>query len=57
RGPRALMTFEKVVAYDRKRLGDNHARLAELYRRNEPDLLMLCAHDPAQYEHARATAP
>lgn len=56
RGPRALLTFEKTVAYERKRLGDNHARLAELYRRNEPDLLLLCAHDPVQFEHARAGA-
>jgi hypothetical protein len=35
---------------------DNHARLAELYRQAEPDLFILCAHDLAQYERAKATA-
>jgi hypothetical protein len=35
---------------------DNHARLTELYQRQEPDLLMVCAHDADLYEHAKATA-
>ncbi|MGV0641975.1 MBL fold metallo-hydrolase [Mycolicibacterium sp. XJ2546] len=56
RGPRALLTFEKAVAYERKRLRDNHARLAELYRRGEQDLVLVCAHDTEMFEHARATA-
>jgi hypothetical protein len=34
----------------------NQARLAELYHRREPDLLMVCSHDPGLYEHALATA-
>ncbi|MCV7221030.1 MBL fold metallo-hydrolase [Mycolicibacterium elephantis] len=54
--PRALLASEKMIAYDRKRVRDNHAHLAELHRRNEPDLLLLCAHDPTLLEHARATA-
>jgi glyoxylase-like metal-dependent hydrolase (beta-lactamase superfamily II) len=33
---------------------DNHARLAELYARGEPDLLLVCAHDAEMYENARA---
>ncbi|MCV7280606.1 MBL fold metallo-hydrolase [Mycolicibacterium flavescens] len=54
--PRALGAFEMVAAYDRKQVVDNHARLTELYRRGEPDLLLLCAHDPGLLEQARATA-
>ena len=54
--PRALGAFEKLAAFDRKRVRDNHARLTEVYRRAEPDLLLLCAHDPGLLEHARATA-
>ncbi|MGE2688425.1 MBL fold metallo-hydrolase [Mycolicibacterium pulveris] len=56
RGPRALLTFEKVVAYAPKRLRDNHARLAELNRRGEQDLMLICAHDTDMFEQARATA-
>ncbi|MBF6300803.1 hypothetical protein IU459_25130 [Nocardia amamiensis] len=29
--------------------------IRELQRRAEPDLLMICAHDPSMFEHARAT--
>lgn len=54
--PRALGAFEKLAAFDRKRVADNHARLTELYRRNEPDLLLLCAHDPGLLEFAIRTA-
>jgi glyoxylase-like metal-dependent hydrolase (beta-lactamase superfamily II) len=56
RVPRALVAMETLVALDRKRVLENHARLAELYRRHEPDLFLACAHDPALYERARATA-
>jgi hypothetical protein len=34
-------------------LRDNHARLAELYQREDPDLFMVCSHDPAMYERAQ----
>jgi glyoxylase-like metal-dependent hydrolase (beta-lactamase superfamily II) len=54
--PRVLAASESYVAFDRKMVQDNHARLAELYRRKEPDLLMVCSHDPALYEQAVATA-
>ena len=53
--PRALWAMESLVAFDRKRLLDNHARLAELYQRKEPDLLIVCAHDPTLLEQARAS--
>jgi len=44
------------VAFDRKTVLANHARLAELYQRRDPDLLIVCAHDPTLYERAKATA-
>ncbi|MFD8691393.1 MBL fold metallo-hydrolase [Streptomyces sp. NPDC059651] len=52
--PRALSSMEKFVAFDLKRVRANHERLAELYRRNEPDLLIINAHDPVLFEEARA---
>ena len=54
--PGLLGAFEKFAAYDRKRVADNHARLTELYRRHEPDLFLLCAHDPGLLELAIRTA-
>ena len=54
--PRALTAMESFVAFDRKTVLDNHARLAELYQRQDPDLLIVCAHDPTLLEKARATA-
>jgi len=56
RVPRLITTLEPVLAFDRKRVRDNHARLSELYERREHDLLMVCAHDASLYEHAKATA-
>jgi glyoxylase-like metal-dependent hydrolase (beta-lactamase superfamily II) len=54
--PRVVTVMEPLIAFDRKQVQDNHARLAELYRRKEPDLYMICSHDPSLYEQARATA-
>jgi len=54
--PRAVKILEPMLAFDRKQVRNNHARLAELYHRREPDLLMICAHDTSLYEHAKATA-
>lgn len=54
--PRLLGAFEKVAAFDRKQMRDNHARLTELYGRKEPDLFLICAHDPGLLDEARATA-
>ena len=36
--PRTLWAMETAVAFDRKKMWDNHARLSELYRQAEPDL-------------------
>ena len=54
--PRALTAMESLVAFDRKTVLANHAQLAELYQRKDPDLLIVCAHDPTLLEQARATA-
>jgi glyoxylase-like metal-dependent hydrolase (beta-lactamase superfamily II) len=54
--PRALTVMESLFAFDRKKVQDNHSRLVELYQRRDPDLLIVCAHDPTLLEHARATA-
>lgn len=56
RVPRVLSTMEKLIAFDRKRVQDNHARLTELYQRQDPHLLIVCAHDPTLLERSRATA-
>lgn len=54
--PLALTAMESLFAFDRKTVQTNHARLAELYQRKDPDLLIVCAHDPTLLEQARATA-
>jgi glyoxylase-like metal-dependent hydrolase (beta-lactamase superfamily II) len=54
--PRALAAFESVTAFDRKMMRHNHTRLIELYRRREPDMLMVCSHDRTLYEQAKETA-
>ena len=51
--PRSLRLQERITAFDFKRLRDNQARLAELFARGEPDLLMICAHDSNQYQRAQ----
>ena len=54
--PGAVTAMETLIAFDRKLVRDNHARLAELYRRADPNLFIICAHDPTLYERARAGA-
>ena len=56
RTSKVLRTFELAAAFNRKQVQDNHSRLGELYRRQEPDLLMISAHDAHLYEHAKAAA-
>ena len=56
RVPRIVTTWESLVAFDRKRVRENHSRLTELYGRGESDLLIVCAHDPTLFERALATA-
>lgn len=54
--PRTLWTMETFVAFDRKKMWDNHDRLSELYRKHEPDLIIAPAHDLELFERAKATA-
>jgi glyoxylase-like metal-dependent hydrolase (beta-lactamase superfamily II) len=56
RVPLILRAQEELIAFDRKQVHANHERLAELCGRHEPDLLVVCSHDPSLYEHARDTA-
>ena len=56
RVPRSLRTLEATAALHPRQVRDNHERLAELHQRRDPDLMVLCAHDPSLYEAARAAA-
>ncbi|EFG78500.1 metallo-beta-lactamase domain protein [Mycobacterium parascrofulaceum ATCC BAA-614] len=56
RVPFVLRAQETLICYDRNTLRDNQSRLAELYHRRDPDLLIVCSHDPSLYQHARDTA-
>jgi glyoxylase-like metal-dependent hydrolase (beta-lactamase superfamily II) len=53
--PLGLKISEMLVAYDRKVVRDNHARLSELYARRDPELLIVSAHDPKLLADAAAT--
>src|SRR5215467_9771746 len=53
RMPAVLRAGETLVAYDLKKVRDNHTRLAELHQRSDPALVILCSHDPALYESMR----
>jgi glyoxylase-like metal-dependent hydrolase (beta-lactamase superfamily II) len=53
--PLALRLSETMVAFDRKAVRDNHSRLAELYARRDPELLIVSAHDPKLLANAIAT--
>lgn len=54
--PRTLWAMETAVAFNRKQMWDNHARLSELYRRAEPDVIIASAHDLLLFERAKNTA-
>lgn len=54
--PLGIKLSEKAVAFDRKMVRDNHARLAELQARHEPDLLIVSAHDPKLLANAVVTS-
>lgn len=56
RVPAAVTAVETTFAYNARRVRDNHARLTELYRRNDPDLLIVCAHSHDLLRHAQDTA-
>ena len=50
----AWKAFEVFSALDRARVRANHDRLAELYHRADPDMLMICAHDAVMLHRAQA---
>lgn len=54
--PPAIRLSESLIAFDRKAVSNNHARLSELYARHEPDLLIVSAHDPKLLADAVATS-
>lgn len=56
RVPLPLRVQEVVNVFDRKALRANQQRLAELYARQDPDLLIVCAHDPEMFARARESA-
>ncbi|MFE3223447.1 MBL fold metallo-hydrolase [Nocardia sp. NPDC059228] len=51
--PRALTAMERCVAHDMKAVRANHERLAELWARQSPDLLLINAHDPLLLRRAQ----
>ncbi len=50
--PRALTAMERVMAYDWTQVKANHQRLTELWGAEEPDLLLVNAHDPYLLDRA-----
>jgi len=52
--PRSLAASERLIAFDRAQVHANHERLAELWRRDDPDLLLVSAHDPELLALAQA---
>lgn len=54
--PVAIKLSESLIAFDRNAVRNNHARLTELYARQEPDLLIVSAHDPKLLADAIATS-
>ncbi|BCJ49947.1 putative metallo-hydrolase [Actinoplanes sp. NBRC 14428] len=47
--PFSLRALETMVAWDRSKVRENHARLAALLARDEPDLTVFSAHDPVAF--------
>jgi glyoxylase-like metal-dependent hydrolase (beta-lactamase superfamily II) len=56
-GPALLRRFEQLVAVDRRRVADNHRRLAELHRIHggpEGEVTLFSAHDAGELDRIRA---
>lgn len=53
KAPWSLRLMEAVVATVPKQVRSNHERLTELRARQDPDLLVLCAHDPSLLAEAQ----
>ncbi len=47
--PFVLRALETLAAFDRERVRENHARLAAVRARAEPDLALFAAHDPGAF--------
>lgn len=54
RAPRALVAMESLIAVDRARVRANHSQLSELWAHDDPDLVVVNAHDPGLLDLARA---
>ncbi|GAA4670837.1 putative metallo-hydrolase [Phytohabitans rumicis] len=54
RVPGVLRVQETLIAYDLRKVRENHARLAELHRRAESNVTIINAHDPHLYAKMRA---
>jgi glyoxylase-like metal-dependent hydrolase (beta-lactamase superfamily II) len=55
RTPPALVTFERLVAMDYRRVLDNHRRLGELVRK-DAGVVVFCAHDPDELSRLSGSA-
>lgn len=54
RAPYPLRLQAHLNAYDLQQYLDNQQRLHELWLRQDPDLHIVCAHDPVMFEKAKA---
>ncbi|WP_349258226.1 MBL fold metallo-hydrolase [Stackebrandtia sp.] len=54
RPPVSLRMLERSVALDWGRVKANHERLTELWNADEPDLMLVNAHDPTLFRRARS---
>lgn len=54
--PPAIRTFERLAATDHALVRQNHRRLRELRDLDDPELLIVCAHDEQLLGHAQRTA-
>jgi glyoxylase-like metal-dependent hydrolase (beta-lactamase superfamily II) len=50
--PKAITAMERVMAHDWNKVQSNHQRLTELWAADEPDLLLVNAHDPHLLDRA-----
>jgi glyoxylase-like metal-dependent hydrolase (beta-lactamase superfamily II) len=53
RVPASVRLHEVLSTYNWAQLRDNRARLAELYRRGDPNLVLVCSHDAGLYERVQ----
>ena len=53
RVPAVVRLNEVLSTYNWAQLRDNRARLAELYMRGDPTLVLVCSHDAGLYERVQ----